>query len=778
MSRNAVRLLLVVVSLVAAVSLVVGVSGELPTDSHPQMDSGNIEIYSFNAPSNANVGDTMLPRVNIRNTGTEFKRVTVRYSVGGQVVISRDVALESNEDTQISFEATVPELDRGTYTQEVSVADTGLRLSKQIIVNRQGQASFSISNFRAPSQSNPGSQVIARATVTNFGGAEGTTELEYRIGGNVVATRSVTLVPGERTAVTLTGSVPSLSSGSYQQGIFVGGTGNGQASSIFVGLGTSQFSVVSLQAPSQDSSGSSVSATATVRNTGSSRGSTTFEYRIRDRVVASRDVTLGAGESRSITLSGSVPDLAIGSYQQGVFVGASNSGLTSPFRVTGTGASFRVDDLSAPSRATSGDSATARATVRNTGRSRGSATFEYRIDGRSVGTRSVTLDAGGRTTVTLTGTVPDRSDGRYSQGVFVEGTNRGISADLGIASDGDSFFDIYDLRGPSQVEEGSEVTVRATVENVGDRTGSTRIEYRIRDSVVDSESVELRPGRSTTVRLGGTVPDIGPGTYRHGVFVGSTNRGQSSSLRTTALPRFRLTGFEAPSSARVGSSVSVRATVRNTGDSRATRTVEYRIGSNVIASSDSQVDAGSSRTVTLEGTVPSVSPGTYQQGVFVDGGALRRSHQVQPRTEARAEFRVTEIDAPSRASASERISVEANMRNVGNGSGSTPLEYRIGDNIVSTKRVGLDADEDGEVVFDVSVPDLSPGVYEHGVFLGGTDDGQTADIEITEAATEDGEETDGEGDGEDDGGGEGMPGFTLLAGLVALVTVATVSRHR
>lgn len=774
---------LVLISLAAVVTAVGAV--DIPTTDAQQ--SGSFDITGFNAPAEASVGDTVSASANFRNTGGADATVTVGYRIDGRVLNTRQVTLGAGESREISFQGSIPDLDSGTYQQTLFVEETGDERSSQIRVTRPGQAFFNVLNLRAPSQANVGGVVTAEAVVRNTGTAAGSTTLEYRIGDRVVASRSVSLEPEESVAVALQGTVPSLAAGSYRQGVFIGEGDEGQsrASSITIGARSAVFSVLRMQPPSEGAPGSSVSVTATVRNTGDASGTVDLEYRIRERVVASRSVSLDAGESRSVTLSGPVPNLARGSYQQGVFVGSSNNGLTSAFRVTGTGPSFSVTGLRAPSRASSGDRVTAEATIRNTGDERGTETIEYRIDGRTVATRDVTLNAGSRTTVTLRGEVPDRSSGTYRQGIFVEGTNRGVSANLVIRDEDDARFDVYDLRAPSQVEENEEVTVRATVENTGDETGSTRLEYRVDGEVVDSRSVELRPGRSTTVSFEGSVPDIGTGTYRQGVFVGTTNRGQTSLLRIAAQTRFRLTDFEAPTSATVGSSVSARATVRNDGNSRATRTVEYRIGNNIVASEEVRVGARSSRTVSLSGTVPSVTPGIYQQGVFVDGSALRRSVEVREQRTPQAAFEIEDVDAPSQAAAGDRIDVVATVRNTGDASGSTALEYRVDDNIVSTKRVTLDAGSSDEVEFDIVVPDLSPGDYDQGVFVGDTNNGETTGLEITEAEEPDsGDSTDGGGDGDGagdaDGGGDGdgeeTPGFTVVAGVLALLTAALVSR--
>jgi len=490
------------------------------------------------------------------------------------------------------------------------------------------QSEFEVSDFQAPSQSNARMEIRARATIRNTGDTRERVPVQYRISERVVATRTVGIEPGEITTVSLVGLVPTLSAGTHQQGIFIGDTEIGQTSSIVLGPQPAILSVTRMQ-PSADEGtvGSRVSATATITNRGDMRGIRSIEYRIKNVRVARQVVTLEPGENRTITLRGSVPPRVPGSYTQGVYIGSSNNGLTSTFRIASTGASFGVRSLIAPSSATGGDQVTARVTVTNTGGTGGTRTIYYRIDGETVATQDVTLDFGEREVVRLQGTVPERNQGTYEQRVFVGGRVGGVSSNIVITPAGSATFTVSDMRAATQVQEDRNATVLVTanVENVGERRGSKRVEYRVNDTVLDSQTVELRAGESTTVRFEATLPDMGIGTYQQGVFVEDTNRGQTSSLRITSQPLVTVTGFRAPFSATAGSPVSVSATVRNSDDQRRTHTVEYRVGETVIASENMSVEAVSSRTVVLRGTVPSVEAGTYQQSVLIEGEGLRKN---------------------------------------------------------------------------------------------------------------------------------------------------------
>ncbi|WP_435333535.1 CARDB domain-containing protein [Haloarchaeobius sp. TZWWS8] len=76
---------------------------------------------------------------------------------------------------------------------------------------------FVVSEMTVPESARAGERVTARATITNEGNVGSTETVRYRIGGELVASRTVSLAPGESTRVVLGGTVPSLPSGTYDQ---------------------------------------------------------------------------------------------------------------------------------------------------------------------------------------------------------------------------------------------------------------------------------------------------------------------------------------------------------------------------------------------------------------------------------------------------------------------------------------------------------------------------------------------------------------------------------
>ncbi|WP_435359402.1 CARDB domain-containing protein [Haloarchaeobius sp. DFWS5] len=78
-------------------------------------------------------------------------------------------------------------------------------------------AEYTVSALDAPEFAQAGENVTMNATVTNDGNVRESTTVRYSVGNHSLATTSVSLAPGESARVTLTGELPSLAPGTYDQ---------------------------------------------------------------------------------------------------------------------------------------------------------------------------------------------------------------------------------------------------------------------------------------------------------------------------------------------------------------------------------------------------------------------------------------------------------------------------------------------------------------------------------------------------------------------------------
>lgn len=169
-----------------------------------------------------------------------------------------------------------------------------------------------------------------------------------------------------------------------------------------------------------------------------------------------------------------------------------------------------VTGLETNAPVTGGDRLEVTAALANTGEGPASREVELVVghDPTTVDTRSVAVDAGETTTVTLGyDTYPVANDDEFpvrvrtgddgaSQSVLVYGRDDG--------GDGEAQFAVTITGTNAPVTGGERLAVTATVENVGGAAGSGDVELVVGRSpeVVDSRTVGLEPGGTATVRLG------------------------------------------------------------------------------------------------------------------------------------------------------------------------------------------------------------------------------------------------------------------------------------
>lgn len=89
-----------------------------------------------------------------------------------------------------------------------------------------------------------------------------------------------------------------------------------------IGGGSATFEITAVDVPDTIVAGETVSASATVRNTGEVEGTATVELRVSGRVVDSQELTLAAGESRQSTFTISTEGVPTGTYDYTVAVGS------------------------------------------------------------------------------------------------------------------------------------------------------------------------------------------------------------------------------------------------------------------------------------------------------------------------------------------------------------------------------------------------------------------------------------------------------------------------
>lgn len=185
-----------------------------------------------------------------------------------------------------------------------------------------------------------------------------------------------------------------------------------------------------------------------------------------------------------------------------------------------------VDTTVTPTELTAGETITVDQTYENRGDGAGITTAELVVDGIVVDTERVAVGAGETRTVTFERTVDEAGT------VTIGSTGAARTVTVRPPDEPAPAFEVRDLGLESaRIEPGEAVRAAATVENVGNATGETDVEFAVGNVVVETERVELGPGEAIRVAFEWRLDD--PGTYEvavDGDSAGSVTVGERSAV--------------------------------------------------------------------------------------------------------------------------------------------------------------------------------------------------------------------------------------------------------
>lgn len=154
---------------------------------------------------------------------------------------------------------------------------------------------------------------------------------------------------------------------------------------------------------------------------------------------------------------------------------------------------FEVVEVTTAERITAGELTTIDVTVENVGNTDGEYTTGLLVDGVAVDTRSVTIPAGERRTVSF-----ERTFGE--SGTFDVGAGDVIAEVEVESTEEESSIEVTDVRiEASTLGVGDSTEIVATVENLGDADGAEDVELTVGGIVVETKVVEVPAGESRAV---------------------------------------------------------------------------------------------------------------------------------------------------------------------------------------------------------------------------------------------------------------------------------------
>ncbi|KOX94885.1 hypothetical protein AMS69_03225 [Haloarcula rubripromontorii] len=205
--------LLVVGGLTAQVGAVPGVTAQQESPSEQAANTG-VTVDSLTAPQSVAPNSTADVAATVTNNQNTAVTESVAFRFDGAVVDRTLVTLEPNESATVQFAADTTGIEPGDYRHGVFTSDDGQVAAVTI------SDSFTLESLDAPTNATAGDNVTVTATVANPNEFNTTQAVEFRLGGQPLASKSVSLDANESADVTFTVDTTGVEPDTYIHSVF------------------------------------------------------------------------------------------------------------------------------------------------------------------------------------------------------------------------------------------------------------------------------------------------------------------------------------------------------------------------------------------------------------------------------------------------------------------------------------------------------------------------------------------------------------------------------
>ncbi|SDX76109.1 Ig-like domain-containing protein [Halobellus clavatus] len=349
------------------------------------------------------------------------------------------------------------------------------------------------------------------------------------------------------------------------------------------------------------------------------------------------------------------------------------------------------------------------------------------------------------------------TDGTYEAALetAVDTSGTGITATVedSVSVEGSTANFTASIAGTNEpVVAGETLEITATIENVGNESGTQQVSLNAGGQERDTESVQLDPGTNTTVTLSWTTAESEDGTYQATVATEHDTASTAVQVREPAFVDITIDSTNAP--VVVGEHLTVTATIENTGDVSGTQTIRLSVNGTERNSTTRTLGPAESQEVQLTWNTTGVDAERYTVEVASSDDIATGTVSVQA---AAANISVDSSSlSTDTTTAGGTVTVTATVNNTGAVAGTETIALSAGDTQLAMQEVTIDAGNTTEITFAEYGASLDPGTYE--VRVGNRSAG-TLTIEESSSGT-------------------GAPGFGVGTAVGALVLVALWARRR
>lgn len=368
--------------------------------------------------------------------------------------------------------------------------------------------------------------------------------------------------------------------------------------------------VDSVTAPDEGEPAERVTVETTVSNPGNESATSTVSFEVGDE-QAGTTVTLDAGESETLTLDVMLPDEAGGYRWSLTTVDDTETGAV-VISIEDEPPEFVFEHSAGPEKAETGEDVTVEGTVHNEGGD-GEQKITLWVDDEVHETKTLELEHDDRRTVMFDIEMPDDPD-TVSWRLSMSGG--GESGEITVVDPEDPPEFEISVSGPDEGDAGEEVTLSATVRNVGGDADSQTVELIFDNDVVTTRSTSLDSGESATIDFEVTLPET-DGNYEWRVVADETSTPGKIEVVGEEPASLVIDDADVPDASEVAEEHSLSVTVTNEGEKTGESDLRFTFDGSTLDTEFVRLDGGQSETVTFDVAVPA-EPGTYEWGLSVD----------------------------------------------------------------------------------------------------------------------------------------------------------------
>ncbi len=565
--------------------------------------------------------------------------------------------------------------------------------------------------------------------------------------------------------------------------------------------------------------GEQLNVTAAVENTGNETETQDIEILVGETTVDSETVTLEGGESMTVNLT----YVTVEDDEIPIEITSEDDteSTTIPVADPPQGAVFDVS-LEQYDDVTAGDDVNVSAAVENIGDTGATKTVNLTVDEEVVDSRTVELIDNQTKTVFLTWETSAEDIGTTELTVSTEDDSASSEVIVG-ASQAEAFFNVEIVDAPDEVFLGDDLTVNATIENLGGTEATQDVTLTINGNPLTAKSVELGGEEKEEITLTWNTSDAAPDDHELGVETANDTDAVPLTITVPDDPSFdvAIVDGETDGSVAPGDELTVTANVTNTGDLSGSRDVDFYAGGEYVETeSDLKLGPGSSTDIAFAYTVPEELE-SDELSVTVESEASETASSITveapeeeipfmpPPSSDDESLALGDIDAPGTVDPGESLTVSVTVENIAETQIDDDVVLTVGDSVVSETDISLKGGGETTVEYDLEAPSTT-GDHQLTVETseGSTSATLTVDADESEDDTEsdpepetdepegdDGNETgtDERDASEDDGTGraesndeddvlyeisDGSPGFGLLPAVVVLLGAGYLLRTR